>query len=92
MSNYLKFKINIDKVVGILYNPNHHLLLWYSNNKNINNLYISRSDTNYIGLFGYIDNGTIKKLNLSDVNVAGGDYTGALTGRTYQAYIYSINV
>lgn len=62
------------------------------NNKNINNLYISRSDTNYIGLFGYIDNGTIKKLNLSDVNVTGGDYTGALTGRTYQAYIYSINV
>lgn len=47
----------------------------------IENLYIDRPSSDYIGLFGYIDNATIKNLGLINVNVTGDNNTGALAGR-----------
>lgn len=46
----------------------------------IYNLYINRSSSNYVGLFGYLD-GTITAVNLAGVNVTGNDSTGGIVGR-----------
>jgi len=54
-------------------------------NHTISNLYINRSETNYLGLFGYInnENSIIKDLGLEDVNIVytdETDYVGGLVG------------
>src|SRR5690554_5958643 len=46
----------------------------------IRNLYINRANTNYIGLFGYADNATIRRVGL----------TGTLTQITGQSYVGGI--
>lgn len=46
----------------------------------IDNLYINRSATDYIGLFGYLNNADIDGVNLNDVDITGNEQTGALTG------------
>lgn len=47
----------------------------------VSNLYISRSVTSYIGLFGQTNSGSeIKDLGLENVDFTGGDYTGGLIG------------
>ncbi|MBN1390959.1 MAG: PKD domain-containing protein [Candidatus Thermoplasmatota archaeon] len=52
------------------------------NGYNITDLFINRSSTDYIGLFGYIGNGTsVKDLNLVRFNITGGNYVGGLVGR-----------
>ncbi|SMC41892.1 beta strand repeat-containing protein, partial [Sporomusa malonica] len=47
----------------------------------ISNLYISRSATTHIGLFGY-STGTIRNLGLIDATIIGNKYVGALVGYT----------
>ncbi|MHA2283570.1 MAG: GLUG motif-containing protein, partial [Promethearchaeota archaeon] len=49
----------------------------------ISNLYINRA-TNFVGLFGYTDaSATIQNVRLTNANVTGLDYVGALVGRNY---------
>jgi hypothetical protein len=48
---------------------------------NINNLYINRSGTNYIGLFGFVDSGgNVINVGLKDVNITGNHHVGGLIG------------
>lgn len=49
------------------------------NNKNITGLYINRTDNN-IGLFGYLNNGTVSKLGLVEVNIGGSMSVGGVVG------------
>ncbi len=52
------------------------------NSYTISNLYINRSLTDYVGLFGYIkSNSQINNIYLEDVNVTGNTYVGGLSGR-----------
>ncbi len=46
----------------------------------ISDLYINTS-TDYVGLFGYIDQATITNASLEDVNITGRDQVGGLAGR-----------
>ena len=47
----------------------------------IKNLIISRAAERYCGLFGQVKNGaTINNLKLENVNISGGEYTGAIAG------------
>ena len=48
----------------------------------ISNLYIDASTTDELGLFGY-NTGYIKNLNLTNVNITGKNYVGALAGKNY---------
>ncbi|MCT7472655.1 beta strand repeat-containing protein [Aliarcobacter cryaerophilus] len=48
----------------------------------ISNLYINRPSQNYVGLFGYTNNATIKNIGLKDVNITGSTYVGGLVGRS----------
>jgi hypothetical protein len=47
----------------------------------INNLYINRPDTDSIGLFGWLEGGSIKNLGIVNVDVRGNFYVGGLLGR-----------
>lgn len=51
------------------------------NNHTIKNLTIRRPGNSYQGLFGY-SNGIIKRVNLTNVNITGGSYTGGVVGWT----------
>ncbi|WP_260960056.1 beta strand repeat-containing protein [Aliarcobacter cryaerophilus] len=46
----------------------------------ISNLYIHRLTQNYVGLFGYTNNATIKNIGLKDVDITGRNSTGGLVG------------
>ena len=48
----------------------------------VNNLYINRPTTAYVGFIGYNNGGTITSLTLNDINITGSDYTGGLAGYT----------
>jgi hypothetical protein len=47
----------------------------------ITGLTINRPTTNYVGMFGNINGGTVKDLTLMDVNIRGQDFTGGLVGQ-----------
>lgn len=47
----------------------------------IENLKIDRAGTNYQGLFGYVYQATLKNVGISNVEIKGGTYVGALAGR-----------
>ncbi len=49
----------------------------------ISNLYINRSSTNYIGLFGYTNGAIIDSVKLINCDISGGQYTGTLVGLNY---------
>ena len=46
----------------------------------ISHLSITRPGTSYIGLFGYVEGGTITNLNLTVDNITGASYIGGLVG------------
>ncbi|KLE03702.1 hypothetical protein AF78_10140, partial [Aliarcobacter butzleri L353] len=46
----------------------------------ISDLYINRGSIEGVGLFGYINNATIKNIGLENVNITGDYYTGSLVG------------
>ncbi|AGA68937.1 cell wall-binding protein [Desulfitobacterium dichloroeliminans LMG P-21439] len=50
------------------------------NGKTIKGLYINNSDKDYVGLFGYIDNGTVQKVALDGGSVSGNSYVGGMVG------------
>ena len=51
------------------------------NGYTINNLFINRSNTNHIGLFGYTGSGSrVETLGVTNANVTGKGYTGILIG------------
>jgi hypothetical protein len=49
-------------------------------NHTIDGLYINRSGTDFIGLFGRLQSGTIQNLGVTNVNITGKIYTGGLVG------------
>ena len=49
----------------------------------ITNIYISRSSSDYIGLFSYITDAKITMLHLNNVNITGNSSVGAMCGRIY---------
>jgi len=47
----------------------------------IRNVHISRPDSDYVGVFGYMRSGAqIKRLGVADANIVGRDYVGGLVG------------
>src|SRR5574344_1919891 len=46
----------------------------------ISNLYINHPITDFVVLFGYTNNATIKNIGLKNVDITGGNYTGGLVG------------
>ncbi|APH38565.1 GLUG motif-containing protein [Methanohalophilus halophilus] len=52
-------------------------------NYTITDLYIYRPATRYVGLFGYAYKANIKNIGLENVNITGGDDTGAVAGYSY---------
>src|SRR6056297_3088087 len=55
-------------------------------NYTIDGLYINRPSTKWIGLFGVIDGSyAIKNLGLTNVDILGDEYVGALTGGLYKS-------
>lgn len=50
------------------------------NGHEIRNLYIERSETDYIGLFGYTKGAKINNLSLVDADVSGKEFVGGLVG------------
>ncbi|HPE33776.1 MAG TPA: T9SS type A sorting domain-containing protein [Bacteroidales bacterium] len=43
---------------------------------------INRGSADNVGMFGYVEGGVVKNLGLTDVNITGKDYVGALAGKT----------
>ena len=52
------------------------------NNHTIANLYISRRDTNHVGLFGEISGSSIKQVGIVSATVSGYEFVGGLVGRS----------
>ena len=53
----------------------------------VRDLFINRSSTENVGMFGYIQNATIKNIGLIGGTIVGGNYTGGLVG---QADVFSL--
>ncbi|HUI30209.1 MAG TPA: GLUG motif-containing protein [Candidatus Acidoferrales bacterium] len=51
----------------------------------ISGLYISRSGTSGIGMFGFVQGATIKNLGLAGENITGANYVGSLVGYTHNS-------
>lgn len=58
----------------------------------INGLTIQREDENYIGLFGYIQDGIVSNLTLRNTAISGNRHTGGLAGWSENAIIDNIKV
>jgi hypothetical protein len=56
---------------------------FHGNAYTISNLFISRTSTDYVGLFGYIEGSTIRYLGVVDADIHGQDNVGPLTGVAY---------
>ncbi|MFO7951465.1 MAG: GLUG motif-containing protein [Bacillota bacterium] len=53
----------------------------------ISNLYIKRTNEDYVGLFGYIDGATLTNITLVDVDVTADDRVGGLVGENDEGNI-----
>ena len=53
------------------------------NGKTISGLWINRSNTSYVGLFGYCSKATIKNLTIKDAEINGETYVGVISGYDY---------
>ena len=67
--------------IGLVYG-NHFSGSYNGQNHTIDNLFINRSGTTNIGLFGYTYNATIENLGVTNVDIMGNSYTGALIGNS----------
>src|SRR5690554_5959052 len=58
----------------------------------IRNLYINRPDTRYIGLFGYADNATIRRVGLTGTltKITGQSYVGGVLGRGTATHLQGV--
>jgi len=54
----------------------------------ISGLYVS-SSSNYMGLFGYTENATLKNVTIANASITGTDYVGALVGYMSNFYDYA---
>lgn len=60
------------------------------NGQVISNLNINAPESDYVGLFGYVNNGHIANANIKNVNVVGRNYVGGIIGDTIRTvYHYS---
>lgn len=59
------------------------------NGHKIKNLYINNPEQDYIGLFGYINNATIKNIILQKANIIGKNYIGGIAGYSSMQSIIS---
>ena len=59
------------------------------NGHTISNLWINRPDTDYIGLFGYVSDGNVYDLNLTNSNIEGGSSVGGIVGMCYNNKVES---
>ena len=62
------------------------------NNHTISNITISNESMNYVGLFGYTKNCSISYLSLENIDIAGGQYVGALVGFAFDTSIKNCSV
>jgi len=53
------------------------------NNKVISNLTINRPTSRYMGLFGYIDGGTVMNLGVVDIDISGAGSVGGIVGSVH---------
>ncbi len=53
----------------------------------IDNLFINRSSTGHIGLFGYISNATIQNIGVTNIDITGNDYVGGLVGSNNESTV-----
>lgn len=56
-------------------------------NNIIKNLYVNRSSSDYVGLWGYTNSSTIQNLGVINLRATGVDYVGGLVGHSYQSTI-----
>lgn len=61
-------------------NSNHFTGSYNGQNYTIDNLFINRPNTHYIGLFGYTYYAPIENLGVTNIDITGDNYTGALIG------------
>ena len=63
-------------------NDSRFTAIFEGNGHPISNLFINRSSTSYVGLFGYVgeSNAEVRNIGLLEVNVTGDDYVGGLVG------------
>ena len=61
------------------------------NDKQIGNIFVSNTTQNYEGLFGYLNNATIKDLNLDTPIIRGNNNIGTLVGYANNTNITNIN-
>ena len=53
----------------------------------IDSLYINRSEESYVGLFGWINNSSLKNIGLTNLNIKGNYGVGGLVGNNYNSNI-----
>ena len=51
------------------------------NRHTIANLFINRPESDYVGMFGYVNNGPVMNVGLTDVEVSGNNRVGGLVGK-----------
>jgi hypothetical protein len=59
------------------------------NNFKIRNLFINRPATDYVGLFGNTNLATLRNIIVSNADITGASYTGAVSGKTAGAVQYA---
>ena len=86
-SSYASSTINMDWTTGSGWEPigiknNEFTAIFEGNGHTISNLFIDRSSTSYVGLFGYVSGRTaeLRNLGIVDVEVTGLDTVGGLVG------------
>ena len=61
------------------------------NGKTISGLWIARSNTDYVGLFGFCNGAIIRSLNIKNANIEGNTYVGVICGRGGMDYYENIS-
>ena len=69
-------------------NDSRFTAIFEGNGHTISNLFINRSSTDYVGLFGYVKENTaeLRNIGLLEVKVKGDDYVGGLVADNRQIY------
>ena len=87
-SSYASSTINMDWTTGSGWEPigietNGFTAIFEGNGHTISNLFIGRSSTSYVGLFGYVSESSaeLRNIGLLDVEVTGNYIVGGLVGR-----------
>lgn len=64
----------------------------HGNGSTISNLFIDRENTNFVGLFGIVEEAVIEDVHLNHVNIKGASMVGALAGYANNSVISSSSV